>query len=354
VSLAELTTLGIGGPAAVVEAASEEQLIQALRWADSSVADPGEVLLLGGGSNLVVSDEGVPGPVVAVRHRGVSCSGRDRVLVWAAAGEPWDDLVAWSTARGLAGIECLSGIPGLVGATPIQNVGAYGQEVADTMVELRAWDRVEGRVVTIAAADCGLGYRSSAFKGPWRDRFAVLAVCFALRRGAPSPPRQGELAQRTAVLGRAPSSEDLRLVVLELRRSKGMVFDPADPDTRSAGSFFVNPVVSGEHAEHIEAGVSATMPRFPAGPGRVKLAAAWLIEQAGFPRGFTVGRAGLSSRHTLAITNRGGASAAEVVTLARQIRAGVQARFGVALEPEPVLVGVSLDVSVGQGPSFRA
>lgn len=346
--------MGVGGPARVAVATSQEALIQALRAADRDADEPGDVLLLGGGSNLVVSDAGVPGPVVAVRVKGVSLEGGDPVVVRAEAGEPWDELVAWTTACGLAGLECLAGIPGLVGATPIQNVGAYGQEVSDTLLDLQVWDRRSQRVVTISAAECRLGYRSSAFKGPWRHRYAVLSVRFALRRGVPAPPRQGELARRVAALGRPPSAVELRDLVLELRRGKGMVYDPADPDTCSAGSFFVNPVVSPEHAAHIRAGVSAAMPSFPAPRGQVKLAAAWLIEQAGFPRGLTMGRAGLSSRHTLAITNRGGATAAEVMALAAHVRAGVLACFGVALEPEPVLVGVSLDVSPDQGPSVRA
>jgi UDP-N-acetylmuramate dehydrogenase len=354
VSLASLTTLGVGGPAHVAFADSHDALIQAVREADRAAGEPSQVLLLGGGSNLLISDVGVPGPVVAVRHRGVSSEGDGPVVVCAAAGEPWDDLVAWTTSRGLAGLECLAGIPGLVGATPIQNVGAYGQEVSDTLLDLQAWDRLEQRVVTLGADACRLGYRSSAFKGPWRHRYAVLGVRFALRRGAPCPPRQGELARQIDGLGCAPTPAFVRDLVLALRRTKGMVYDLADPDTHSAGSFFVNPVVSREHAAHIEAGVSVAMPRYPVPRAGVKLAAAWLIEQAGFPRGLTLGRAGLSSRHTLAITNRGGATAAEIIALAADIRAGVQAHFGVALEPEPVLVGVSLAPSTDQGPSLRA
>ncbi len=343
VSLSELTTLGVGGPAERFERATcEEALIEAVRGADASDTP---LLLLGGGSNLVVADRGFPGLVLAVDHRGVGACGRGDVVVEAAAGEPWDDLVAWTTARGLTGLECLAGIPGLVGATPIQNVGAYGQEVSDTLIDLRAWDRQAQRLVSLTAADCGLGYRSSAFKGPLRGRYAVLSVRFGLREALPARPRQGELARRLEALVEPPTVQQVRDIVLELRRAKGMVHDPTDPDTHSAGSFFVNPVVSAEHAEHIARGVSAPMPRYPAGAGRAKLAAAWLIEQAGYPRGFRMGRAGLSSRHTLAITNRGGASAAEVVALARHIRAGVLQRFGVELEPEPVLVGVSLDVS---------
>ncbi len=341
VSLAPLTTLGVGGPARrYLEPHREEHLLEALR--DLGDAPAEEVLILGGGSNLLVADAPFEGLVLAIRHRGVRELGAGVVQV--EAGEPLDELVAWSVERGFAGLECLSGIPGLVGATPIRNVGAYGQEVGDTLLSLRAWDRRARRIVELDARDCGLAYRDSAFAGPWRDRFCILSLRFGLRAGPPAAPRQGELAGRVATLGRAPTVADLRREVLALRRAKGMLHDPAVPDTRSAGSFFVNPVVSAEHASHIEAGVSrdTPMPRYPAGRGQVKLAAAWLIEQAGFPRGFTMGRAGLSSRHCLALTNRGGASAEEILALARHIRAGVSGRFGVVLEPEPVLVGVSL------------
>ena len=339
--LAPLTTLGVGGAAAAyLEAATPDALIAALRDADGQGSP---VLLLGGGSNLVISDGGFPGLVLAVRHRGIRARGEEQVIVRAAAGEPWDDLVAWTTARGLAGLECLAGIPGLVGATPIQNVGAYGQEVADTLIDVTVWDRQQQCERVLLAADCAFGYRSSAFKGPLRGRFAVLSVRFGLHRGAPTPPRQGELQRRLAANIGPPTPEALRLIVMDLRRAKGMVYDPGDPDTHSAGSFFVNPVVSVEHAQHIADGVSRDMPRYPVGPGRVKLAAAWLIERAGYARGFAMGRAALSSRHALAITNRGGASAAEVVALARHIQAGVRQRFGVSLEPEPVLVGLALD-----------
>ncbi len=348
VSLSGLTTIGVGGPAAEYrEARSEEALVEALRDADRQGTP---VLLLGGGSNLLVCDEGFPGLVLAVRHPGIRERSGRRVVVEAAAGEAWDDLVAWSTSRGLSGLECLAGIPGCVGATPIQNVGAYGQEIADTLLDLRAWDRRSARLVTLTASECGLAYRHSAFKGALRDRFAILSVRFALRRGEPRMPRQGELARRLEGSGGPVSSELLRRLVLELRRAKGMVYDPDDPDTHSAGSFFVNPVVSPEHADHVSAGVSRDMPRYPA-PGGVKLAAAWLIEEAGFGRGFQMGRAGLSTRHTLALCNRGGATAAELLALARTIRQGVLDRFGVALEPEPELVGVSMDVSTGAGSS---
>jgi UDP-N-acetylmuramate dehydrogenase len=346
VSLSEFTTIGVGGPAGEYrEAESEEALIEALSEADAR-ATP--VLLLGEGSNLLVADEGFPGLVLAVRHRGVRESGGDPVMVEAAAGMVWDDLVRWTTTRGLAGLECLAGIPGCVGATPIQNVGAYGQEIADTLVDLRAWDRVEARVVTLPATACDFAYRHSAFKGCLRDRYAILSVRFALRRVAPELPRQGELARRLEAEGGPLEPELIRRTVLDLRRAKGMVYDPADPDTHSAGSFFVNPVVSAERADRIQADVSRAMPRYPA-PGGVKLAAAWLIEEAGFGRGFQMGRAGLSSRHTLALCNRGGATAREIAALARAIRQGVLERFGVPLAPEPVLVGVSLDVSLPGG-----
>lgn len=343
VSLGPSTTLGVGGPANhFVEANSVEEIIDHVRAADAQAARAEQVLILGGGSNLLVSDDGFPGWVVAVRNKGIHAEGGDVVSVQAAAGEPWDELVAWTVTRGLSGLECLAGIPGTVGATPIQNVGAYGQEIADTFVSLSAWDRQDGTVVTLPRSSCGFGYRRSVFKHALRHRYVVLSARFALTRGPPAKPRQGELARRLDALGREPSSAEVRDIVIELRRGKGMVYDPADPDTCSAGSFFLNPVVSLDHARHIEQGVSVSMPRYPHGPRRVKLAAAWLIEQAGFGKGYSLGKAGLSTRHCLALSNRGGASAQEILALARRVRHGVSERFGVLLEPEPLLVNLAL------------
>jgi UDP-N-acetylmuramate dehydrogenase len=320
VELAELTTLRLGGPAAsYVEARTEAELIDAARDA---------ALIMAGGSNLVVADEGVPGPVVRIATRGIE---RDGTRLTVAAGEDWDALVARCVDDGLQGFECLSGIPGSVGATPIQNVGAYGQEVAETIVSVRVFDRETGRVEEMTAADCGFEYRSSVFK--YHDRRVVLAVTFALREATESGPlRYRELTRALGVEvgGTAPLAA-VREAVLALRRGKGMVIDPADPDSVSAGSFFTNPIL---------AAVPEGAPAWPEPDGRVKTSAAWLIEQAGFHRGYGNGRAGISTKHTLALVNRGGATTAELVALAREIAAGVEDRFGIALHPEPVLVGV--------------
>ena len=327
--LAELTTLRLGGPAGrLVEARTDDEIIAAVRDADPPV------LVLAGGSNVVVADEGVPGTVVRVATRGVErhdaavTPGDARLVV--AAGESWDDLVALTVAEGLQGFECLSGIPGSVGATPIQNVGAYGQEVAETIESVRVYDREADRVVDMPAAECGFGYRTSVFR--YHDRHVVLSVTFRLRQDDHSGPlRYAELARTLGVPvgGTAPLTA-VREAVLGLRRGKGMVIDPADPDSVSAGSFFTNPIldVAPEGA-----------PTWSEPDGRVKTSAAWLIEHAGFHRGHGNGRVGISTKHTLALVNRGGATTAELMALAREIAAAVQDRFGVSLHPEPVLVG---------------
>lgn len=356
IPLAPLTTLGVGGPArslAVCEA--DELVIERARAADRA-GEP--LLVLGGGSNVVVADRGFRGVVIQLATRGVEFreAGAGRVELEAAAGERWDDLVAACVARGLAGVECLSGIPGLVGATPIQNVGAYGQQVSDCIRSVRVYDRRTERVCALDPTACRFSYRSSLFKREARDRYIVLSVGFALRRGDPAPPRYGELSRALQARcgGRAVSLQDVREAVLQLRRAKSMVIDPADPDSRSVGSFFVNPVVAPEAADVVERsarelralGEQERMPRYPAGDGKVKLAAAWLIERAGFRRGYLHGRpdgAALSRRHALAIVNRGAASASDVIALARELRAGVRDRFGVELQPEPVLVGFSAE-----------
>ncbi len=356
--LADHTTFRLGGPAdRWVEATTEAELIAAVDAADAA-GEP--VLILSGGSNVVVSDAGVPGTVVHVATRGiasdasfcefaadtgrtedpVACGG---VLVTVAAGEPWDDFVAWCVARELRGVECLSGIPGLVGSTPIQNVGAYGQEVAQTIWSVRTWDRVERTQRTFANADCRFGYRTSRFKAE-PDRYLVLEVTFQFTQGDLSMPiRFGELARRLGLDGggRAPMTR-VREQVLALRRGKGMVLDADDHDTWSAGSFFTNPVLDAATA----AALPPEAPRFPQPDGTVKSSAAWLIDHAGFGKGFALAdhpSVSLSTKHTLALTNRGRATASDVVALARAVRDGVRDRFGVTLVPEPVLVGVSLD-----------
>jgi UDP-N-acetylmuramate dehydrogenase len=339
------TTLGVGGPPrAFVRAAGERELIAAL---DDCVRRGEPYFVLGGGSNVVASDEGFGGTVIAVEGRGLGFRRAEggATLVEAAAGEPWDDLVARCVGEGLAGLECLSGIPGLVGATPIQNVGAYGQEVSDVIERVRAYDPAAGRVDELPPGACGFAYRDSAFKREGPGRRVVLSVAFRLRPGPPSPPRYGELAR--ALGGAAPDLGRVREAVLALRRSKSMVVDAADPDSRSAGSFFTNPVldasaIAGLRARLEAAGALAAgeaLPSFEAGPGRVKVPAAWLIERAGVKKGERFGGAAVSRAHALAIVNRGGASAADVVGLARHVRGRVYGLCGIALEPEPVFVG---------------
>jgi UDP-N-acetylmuramate dehydrogenase len=336
--LAPLTTLRLGGRARrLVTAVTEEELVEA-------ASDPG-ALILAGGSNVVIADDGFPGTVVRVATRGVEVSERDgAVRLDAAAGEDWDALAARAVAEGLAGFECLGGIPGSVGATPIQNVGAYGQEVAETIVSVRAHDRAAGAVVDLAPADCAFAYRSSRFKHADRGRFAILRVVYELPRSTESAPiRYGELARTLGLEpgGRAPLAE-VREAVLGLRRAKGMVLDPGDPDSVSAGSFFTNPVLDAEAFAGLRERAGAEPPAWPQDGGAVKTSAAWLIERAGFRRGHGDGPIGLSRKHTLAIVNRGGGTATQLAAFARELRDGVRERFGVTLEPEPVRVGVEL------------
>ncbi len=337
--LADLTTLRLGGPAHdVVVATDEHGLVAAVAEADAAGSP---ALVVAGGSNLVVADDPLPGRVVLVRSQGVhvesdTCGG---AFVRVAAGEDWDRLVARAVGAGWVGIETLAGIPGSVGATPVQNVGAYGQEVSDTVAWVRTWDRVQRRLQTFAAADCGFGYRTSRFKTE-PGRWLVLEVCFQLRLGDLSTPiAYPELARR---LGTEPGARrplaEVREAVLALRAAKGMVLDPADHDTWSAGSFFTNPLLPPDEA----AALPASAPRWPQPDGRVKTSAAWLIEQAGFGRGYGTGRARISTKHPLALTNRGGATSAELLELAREVRDGVRARSGVLLVNEPVLVNCTL------------
>ena len=345
--LADYTTVRLGGPArGFVRAGSEDELIEAVRTADAG-GEP--VLILGGGSNLVVADEGFDGTVIQVATRGLT-RGAGPGVVTVAAGEEWDAVVARAVAEGLAGLECLSGIPGLAGATPIQNVGAYGQEVSQTITRVRVYDRKAGDVAEIPNERCGFGYRTSRFRG--EDRFVVLSVTFGLAEQVRSAPvRYAELAATLGVSpGEAAESTEVRSAVIELRQRKGMVIDPADPDTRSVGSFFVNPVLDGAALAAVEAaararcGPETRVPRFAATePGLVKVPAAWLIERAGFGKGYNPGDgARISSKHTLALVNPGSASTAGLMALARRIRDGVREAFGVSLTPEPVLLGVTL------------
>jgi UDP-N-acetylmuramate dehydrogenase len=335
-TLADLTTLRLGGPAReLVEAYDEAELVEAVRSADEQGIP---VLVVGGGSNLVVADEGYDGRVVVVRNTGLTseadtCGG---AFVEIGAGENWDDVVATAVERGWVGVEALSGIPGTTGATPIQNVGAYGQEVSQTLARVRTWDRMLRGQRTFAAADCGFGYRTSRFKQD-PGRHVVLSVTFQLTLGDLGAPVQyAELATALGIeIGERAPAREVREAVLGLRRGKGMVLDPDDHDTWSTGSFFTNPVVSPD-------AVPEGAPTWPQGDGLVKTSAAWLIEHAGFAKGYGNDRVRLSSKHTLALTNRGDASTADLLGLARELRDGVEQRFGIVLVNEPVLVGCSL------------
>ncbi|HSE28270.1 MAG TPA: UDP-N-acetylmuramate dehydrogenase [Gemmatimonadales bacterium] len=346
VPLAPLTTLGLGGPARwFLRCASPADLRTALAWGRQERLP---VIILGGGSNVIVPDAGLDALVLQVAIPGVTfAEARQETIVDAGAGVAWDELVAEAVRRGAAGVECLSGIPGTVGGTPIQNVGAYGQEVAETIVEVRALDREALEPCTFTRDECRFAYRGSRFKGEDAGRFVVTGVRFRLQPGGAPTLRYPELAAAVAtrggVTGVAPvvGLGRVRETVLALRRSKGMVLDPTDPDTRSAGSFFMNPVLTPEEFAALgrrwtEGGGSGAIPTFPA-PGGLKVPAAWLIERAGFAKGFALDGARISHRHTLALVNAGG-STADLLALATSIREGVRARFGVTLEREPVLL----------------
>lgn len=334
--LARWTTLRLGGPAArFLQAESRQELYDAVASAD---AQHEPALVIGGGSNLVVADAGFAGTVVRVGSRGVSVDSLtdEAVTVTVEAGEGWEPFVARAVAAGWLGVEALAGIPGTVGAVPVQNVGAYGQEVADTIESVHAFDRVTREPCTLAAADCGFGYRSSGFKRE-PGRYVVGAVTFRLPRGqSGGPVRYAELARRIGVApGEPAAAGDVMRTVLDLRRSKGMVLDDADHDTWSAGSFFTNPIVASSR-------LPAGAPAYPQPDGRVKTVAAWLIERAGLSKGYGRPRVSLSTKHPLALTNRGGATTADLLALAAEVRARVEAVFGIRLEPEPTLVNCSL------------
>jgi UDP-N-acetylmuramate dehydrogenase len=347
--LSDYTTLRLGGPAQrFLEVGTTDELTAAVRAADQA-GEP--VLVLGGGSNLVVSDAGFDGTVIRVATEGVAVhQAGDRVEVTVAAGENWGRLVDWAVSEDLAGIECLAGIPGLAGATPIQNVGAYGQEVRTTITEVLVFDRSTLAIETFGVEDCDLGYRMSVFKrvgwpGSPTGRYVVLEVTFGLWRDSLSAPiRYVDLAARLGVnVGDQAPLGKVRDAVLELRRGKGMLLDSADPDTASAGSFFTNPVVDRAQFAGIERIAGTSVPSYPADDDCVKVPAGWLIERAGFTKGFNgPGAARISTKHTLALTNSGGATAADLIGLARQVVAGVRETFGVELTNEPVFVGLEL------------
>jgi UDP-N-acetylmuramate dehydrogenase len=342
VPLAPYTTFQIGGPARwFAEAASEEDIAAGVAFAAERHLP---LFILGGGSNLLVSDAGFLGLVLRIALAGITATRENgRVIVSSAAGEDWDGLAAYAVGAGYAGIECLSGIPGTVGGTPVQNVGAYGQEVSQTIVAVRAFDRTTGAFVDLSSADCGFSYRRSIFNTVQKERYIVSRVDYGLHENAPANFVYADLARYFAARNQtAPTLAEVREAVRVIRAQKGMLLVAGNSDCRSAGSFFKNPIVPATFLDSLaqELGVEKlSIPAYPAPDGEVKLSAAWLIERAGFQKGYALGNAGISTRHTLALINRGGASAAEIVSLRDQVTAVVATRFGVRLEPEPVWLG---------------
>ncbi len=332
--LAPYTTLQIGGPARYfAEAHNESELFDALAFAEQRQLP---VFILGGGSNVLIADEGFPGFVLRIAIKGIEW--RDEVT--AGAGEDWDEFVRQCVDRNLAGVECLSGIPGLVGGTPVQNVGAYGQDVSETITSVRVYDRHTQRVVDLSNAECRFSYRASLFNTVARDRYIVLAVTCALEPGGDPAIRYPDIKNFFTDVSTKPSLSEVREAVRTIRARKAMLLVPDDPDCRSAGSFFKNPIIEQAEFARIEEVANERAPNFKAEDGKLKVPAAWLIEQAGFHKGYNHGRVGISSKHTLAIVNRGGATAREVLDLVREIQERVQEKFGVNLHPEPVFVGI--------------
>jgi UDP-N-acetylmuramate dehydrogenase len=336
VPLAPYTTFGIGGPARYFAVAiTEADITAAIGWARERNL---QIFVLGGGSNLLVRDAGFPGLVLHIALHGIR---HQSALFDVAAGESWDDFVDHSVALGMAGIECLAGIPGSVGGTPVQNVGAYGQEVAQTIEQVRAFDRQTGNFVELSRAQCRFRYRESLFNTDEPNRYIVTRVRFRLHPNGDPSLRYAELQRRFANQP-LPSLATVANAVRELRRSKGMLLVPGDPDCRSAGSFFKNPIIPAQDLPRISAAAGVArdaVPQWPAADHRIKLPAAWLLERAGFHKGYADGAAGLSSRHTLAVINRGSATCADIERLQEHIVAAVQQRFGLTLEREPVLLG---------------
>ena len=338
VPLAPLTTLGIGGPARYfVEANKEDEILTALAFAEAKGLP---ALLLGGGSNLVIGDAGFPGVVIRLALRGITAffptNVRDIVHVTASAGEEWDGFVRYSALQGWAGIECLAGIPGTVGATPVQNVGAYGQEVADTLISVRACDRNEKRIQDLSAAECDFAYRRSRFNSAEPERWIILSVTFALRPGGAPTLKYADLIRHFGE-NATPTLPAVYDAVRVIRARKGMVIDPSDPDSRSVGSFFKNPTLTAPAFAALTA-ATPEIPHYPQPDGSVKIPAAYLIENSGFSKGQRFGNVALSSKHILALINRGGASASEIVAAAQQIQEGVEAKWGIRLLPEPLFV----------------
>jgi UDP-N-acetylmuramate dehydrogenase len=343
--LAPFTTLQLGGPARwFTVATSEEQVVEAAICAREKDAP---LFVLGGGSNLLISEAGFDGLVLHIGLSGIAVDGAPdssgQTVYRVAAGEDWDSFVQRAVGDGCAGIECLAGIPGTVGGTPVQNVGAYGQEVSSTIEGVRAFDLEQQIFVNFKAFDCGFAYRRSRFNTTDRGRYVVTRVDYRLTQDGAPTLRYAEL-QKAFAVGATPGLREVADAVRRIRRSKGMLLEEGQPDCRSAGSFFKNPVVSEEQVAKIAASSGRQPPQFPVGPGlefagRVKIPAAWLIEQAGFAKGYAMGAAGVSTLHTLALVNLGGATARDILALAEHIRSAVASRFGIRLEVEPVLVG---------------
>ncbi len=348
ISLAPLTTLKIGGPARFfLKAETGEQVIEAFDFAEKNEL---EVFVLGGGSNVLISDEGFDGLVLQVALKGISPERRLPACITAQAGEDWDTFVDHCVKQNLAGIECLSGIPGFVGGTPVQNVGAYGQEVSETIVSVKVYDRRERSIRELTNAECGFTYRTSIFNTFERDRYVVLAVTYGLiPYGKPKlvyRDLQNYFAEHNA--GSEVTLQQTREAVLEIRRSKSMVIDEGDPNSQSAGSFFKNPIVSRQRFAEI-ANLAADLglgdvPSFEMDEAAVKIPAAWLIERSGFHKGYRLGNAGISTKHSLAIINAGGATAAEIIEIKNKIQLGVKEKFGIDLLPEPIFIGLDRNV----------
>jgi UDP-N-acetylmuramate dehydrogenase len=331
--LSAWTTFGVGGNARYfLDAASEQSVVDGLDYARSRKLP---VFVLGGGSNLLVSDRGFDGLVLRIGLKGMTWEGS---RLRAAAGEDWDAVVAACVARGLGGVECLSGIPGLAGGTPVQNVGAYGQETADVLVSVVVLDRHDGQRVELSKQECGFAYRTSIFNTTHKDRYIVLSVDYELRAGVKPQLKYPDL-QRRFDGNSSPTLAEIRAAVREIRAAKGMLLVDGDSDCRSAGSFFKNPILSEADYSRLQSNAPEGVPLYPAGTGTVKTSAAWLIERSGFKKGFAMGAAAVSSKHTLALVNRGGAAAGDIIRLAREIRRGVQDTFGIRLVPEPVFIG---------------
>lgn len=341
VPLAPLTTLGVGGNAQFfVRAMNERDVEEAVAFSQRRKLP---LFVLGGGSNLVISDRGWKGLVAQIAIPGIQQRPAEGKIVFhVGAGVDWDEFVSYSISLNCAGVECLSGIPGSVGGTPVQNVGAYGQEVSETIVSVLTFDRRENRLRELQAAECGFSYRASVFNATERDRYILLRVSYALTPEGEPALRYADLKKYFAGGTGTATLKEVRAAVHQIRAGKGMLISPGDPDSKSAGSFFKNPVVSASQYEDLQKRASArtlVLPNYPALSEHKKLPAAWLVENSGFQKGYVKGRAAISSKHALAIVNRGGATAAEIVALRDEIQTGVERTWGIRLEPEPVFVG---------------